>query len=79
MDLLSARLEAAQKHVSTVEDELTDVLIAIGLTLNDWSDWHYDPYDGELLITGCAGLTDEQARRLRELGFAPRTTPKRDQ
>lgn len=66
---LAAKYERAKLNLSIFEDQITDEIIACGLTLDKWSDWHYDWYDGSLTITGCSDITPEQIEKLKTHGF----------
>ena len=70
MDSLAARYERSKHAHAILEDEISDALIACGLALKMWSDWHYDYYDGSLTIEGCAGVTPEQVAALTAHGFS---------
>ena len=69
---LTTRLTRAAIALSAVEDEVDDILAEIGLTLSDWEDWHYDPYDDELVVEGYKPLNDDQRTALMRHGFKPR-------
>lgn len=69
---LPIRLTRAQIALSKVEDDVSDLLAKIGLTLSDWEDWHYDPYDDELVVEGYKPLDDDQRAALMRHGFKPK-------
>lgn len=68
-DNIASKYESAKIALCVVEDQITDQMVECGLTLDKWSDWHYDWYDGSLTITGCSEITTEQIETLKKYGF----------
>lgn len=68
-DSVCTTYEKAIREMSLAEDLVMEVFDDIGLTLCDWKNFNYDPYDGRLTIEGCNSLSKEQAAKLREHGF----------